>query len=77
MMLGLGLAGVAVWTISARRAARLRSDTPETTERASFIDGVHPPNPAELGAHPMEETTGTSGRLVSEAVDMSPTSQRW
>lgn len=73
MMVGLGMAGVAIWTMSGRRAARLRI---EVTERSTFIDGVHPPNTAELDARPAEEATA-SARLESEAVDMSTTSQRW
>lgn len=73
LVVGLGLAGVAILSMTPSRAIRSRR---VTTERASFIDGVHPPNAAELDARPAEEVS-TTVRLESEAVDMSTTSQRW
>jgi hypothetical protein len=73
VVVGLGLASVALWRIGPDRSARHRR---ASTERASFIDGVHPPNPAELHARPPEELN-VRVRLESEAVDVVPTSQRW
>jgi len=42
-----------------------------------FIDGTHPPSPAELAARPGEESHSASPQLMSEASDVAPHSQRW
>jgi hypothetical protein len=71
---GLALAGVTVLTVEAARRIRERQGP---TELADFIDGVHPPNEAELDARPAEEANAVEFRLVSEAPDFSARSQRW
>jgi hypothetical protein len=73
VVVGLGLASVAILSMGSPHPPRARRTT---TERASFIDGVHPPNAAELHARPAEEPS-VAGRLESEAVEMPSRSQRW
>ena len=74
---GLALAGGTFLIIGARRRRRGR-DTLPTTERAAFIDGVRPPNDAELHARPAAEANATyEPRLESEAPDVPAMSQRW
>ncbi|HVH44798.1 MAG TPA: hypothetical protein VM925_20735 [Labilithrix sp.] len=73
VVVGLGVASVALLTVATVRRARSHR---LTTERTAFIDGVHPPNAAELDARPAEEANANP-RLESEAIDMSALSQRW
>jgi hypothetical protein len=65
---------VTLLTVEAVRRTRSRRAPRKVTP---FIDGVRPPNTAELNARPAEEANGCGPRLVSEADDYSPMSQRW
>lgn len=72
---GLGAAGVTLWTVQAwRRRARARA----APEHMHVIDGAEPESPVALAVRPQEEaSTSPPGRLESESVEAPPDSQRW
>ena len=74
--LGLALAGVTAITIEAAR--RMRARRLLADEHVPVIDGVHAPSVPALDARPAAEAnTLEIPRLESEALDVSPMSQRW
>lgn len=74
--LGLALAAVTALTIGAARRIRTRRELAE--EHMPVIDGVHAPDGPSLDARPAEEANALEiPRLESEAIDVSPMSQRW
>jgi hypothetical protein len=74
LVLGLAIGGLIVATLR-REARRPHAEAPR--RGGHVIDGARPPARAELDARPAPESSASTTRLVSEALDVDPRSQRW
>ena len=70
-----GLISGVVLALVGQRVLRRRA--PDNNETRHFIDGTHEASAVELATRPPEEATTRTLHLESEAVDVSPNTQRW